>query len=129
MSAIATYARMNDYALETCRSNSAYWCSSPEATVRIDDSDVQQRYRNPLAPRWRPGHSLAGPPRHRRRHANFLAARAATRRARGVGRAPAREAGSARHLGRRAVVGRRAVSPEMDLHDLHHAAAPRLWSA
>src|SRR5437867_6875633 len=82
-----------------------------------------------MAPRWGPRHSLAGAPRRRRGRGKSGGARAAKGGARGLGSPPACEAGPGRHLGGRVVVGRRAVLPKVDFHDLHDAAAPRLRSA
>src|SRR5581483_580333 len=75
----------------------------------------------PLASRRRPSDSLAdltGPGRGRHGDGRACPQPGVPRR---LGRAPARPTRRRGHLGRRPVVRRRALFPQVDFDDLHHA--------
>ncbi len=110
---------------KTQRRNDAHFGTDIAGT----DSAAADGSRDPMAPRRRPGHSLAGVARFGRGGGAHRRARAAKGGARRMGGASARQAGPGGDVGGRAVVGWRALLAKMDLHYLHDAAAPRLRPA
>src|SRR5437867_4734500 len=88
------------------------------------DFETTDRWGDPVAPRGGPGRSLASRAGFSRSGGTRRRARAEKGRARRLGRSSARQARPRGHVGRGAVVGRRALLAKVDLDDLHHADAP-----
>ena len=93
--------------------------SGPAAKGHCDVGRGTDRSRHRLARGRGSGHSLADPARPGGSRGRGGGEGTEKSGARGLGRPPARLPGRSRHL------GGRAVQPEVDLNDVHHAPAPR----